>query len=130
MSDQAAKPAPQLGSFCHVEIAADDLEKAKAFYGGAFGWTFQDVPMGEGQTYVLYQTGGEVGGGIMNPPPGMPKMVVNYILVDDIDAAVAKIEAAGGTIVIPKTEVHGMGEMAHFTDPEGNHMAIWKSAHG
>ena len=31
---------------------------------------------------------------------------------------------------MPKTEVHGMGEMAHFTDPEGNHMAVWKSAQG
>ncbi len=86
--------------------------------------------MGEGQTCVMYQPpDGGIGGGLTGSFPGIPKGVVNYVLVDDIEAAVEKIEAAGGSIVVPKTEIPGFGEMAHFADPEGNHMAIWKSAH-
>ena len=125
-----AKPQPvvQECTYCHVEIPAADPVAAKKFFGKVFDWTFEDVPMGD-STYVIYKTRqGGVGGGIMKPPKGAPKQIVNYILVNDIEAYSAKIKKNGGKIVVPKTEIPGFGSMAHFTDPDGNHLALWTPA--
>ena len=48
--------------------------------------------------------------------------------VDDIDAALAKMEDLGGTTVRPRQEVGDMGFAAYFTDPEGNLMGMWQHA--
>jgi predicted enzyme related to lactoylglutathione lyase len=55
-----------------------------------------------------------------------PNGVVLYILAPDMDATIAAIEAAGGEIVIPRTDVMGMGEFAHFRDPDGNLIGLWR----
>lgn len=52
-------------------------------------------------------------------------MTVN-IQVDDIEQVPAKIESAGGSTLIPKQEVPGMGWFAWFKDPEGNVLGLWK----
>ena len=43
-----------------------------------------------------------------------------YIEVDDLPAAIARVEAAGGKIVVPITEVSGVVSFAQFADPDGN----------
>ena len=50
------------------------------------------------------------------------------ILVDGIDDAIKKIEAEGGSLVEPRTEIASMGAFAYFKDPEGNVMGLWESA--
>jgi predicted enzyme related to lactoylglutathione lyase len=47
-----------------------------------------------------------------------------------MDATLAAIERAGGEIVIPRTDVMGMGEFAHFRDPDGNLIGLWRDAPG
>jgi hypothetical protein len=47
--------------------------------------------------------------------------------VDSIDQHVPRIEAAGGTLVVPKGEVPEMGYYAYFTDTEGNLMGLWET---
>jgi predicted enzyme related to lactoylglutathione lyase len=51
-----------------------------------------------------------------------------YLLARDMDATLAAIEWAGGVVVIPKTDVMGMGEFAHFRDPDGNVIGLWRDA--
>ena len=82
-------------------------------------------------SYTMYQTRqGGIGGGIMTPPPGMPKQIINYILVNDLEPMVARIQSRGGQIVTPITDVPGAGSLVHFTDPSGNVLGLWKARMG
>jgi predicted enzyme related to lactoylglutathione lyase len=121
-----AQPVMVHGVICHVEIPSDDVGSARQFFADVFGWTFEEMPMGEG-TYTMYQTRqGGIGGGITTPPPGAPKQVVNYILVNDIAPVLEQVRRAGGDVVTPTMEIPGAGWMAHFTDPDGNVFGLWK----
>lgn len=104
----------------HFEIPADDPARAQKFFEDVFEWTFQkwDGP----QPYWLVTTGPEgtpgINGGMMRRNPGKP--VVNTIEAPSVDEYVAKVEANGGKIVVPKMAIPGVGWLAYFTDPEGN----------
>ena len=114
------------GSWCHIEITSASPQGAKKFYGHVFGWKFQDAPALD---YVLFSTGeGEVGGGIWNPPPGIPRMITNYISVDHVDTMVARVQEHGGKLVRPRMEVPGHGWFALVADPDGNIMGLWQNA--
>jgi predicted enzyme related to lactoylglutathione lyase len=122
----AEAPTITQGMYCHIEIPSNDPTKAKGFYGDLFGWQFTDMPMGEG-TYSLYMTAeGGIGGGIWNPPDGMPRQIINYIAVDEIEPVVEKAEAGGGKVVMPTVELPGIGWFSLIADPDGNVFGIWK----
>jgi predicted enzyme related to lactoylglutathione lyase len=120
------------GDWCHIDVVAGNAERARAFYGTVFGWTIEDIP---GAAYINVRTsenGIESGiGGVaeaLGLAPEVPSRVVPYILAPDMDATIAAIEAAGGAIVIPRTTVLGMAEFAHFRDPDGNVIGLWRDA--
>lgn len=107
----------------HVEFSAQDREAAGKFYSELFGWKIEQVPE---MNYAMYDTGGEVGGGL-NPvsednPAGT---VLAHISTDDVDATLAKAEALGGKTVVPKTEIPGYGWFGLFTDPTGNVIGLF-----
>jgi hypothetical protein len=113
------------GEFSHIEFPADDVERARSFYGNVFGWQFEAMDGFEG--YFLYTAGpGDLGGGIGIRGQNAPQKVRNYIGVDDVDAAVAKVEANGGSVVVPKTDI-GFGWYAAVTDTEGNELGLYRS---
>jgi len=127
-------------SIVHFEIPADDVERAKAFYEKAFGWTINkyDMPADSstgGEPYYgvqttdidenrMAKTPGAINGGLMKrKDPQQPFM--NYIHVDSIDEALPRIEQHGGTVVLPKTEIApSMGWIAAFRDTENNLMGL------
>ena len=53
--------------------------------------------------------------------------IVNSIDVVDIDAYIAKIEKAGGKIVVPKMPIPTVGWLAYFTDPDGNIHGVYET---
>lgn len=121
----------------HFEIPVDDVNRAKEFYGAIFGWDLQDYEMGGG-TYTILQTvavderqmpkePGAINGGMMRRSAETPNPVIT-IQVDAIDDALKKIEAGGGSVVTPRTEIPNMGWFAYFKDPEGNTMGLWETA--
>ena len=113
------------GEFSHIEFPADDVERAKSFYSNVFGWSFEAMDGFEG--YFLYTAGpGGLGGGIGLRGTNVPAAVRNYIGVDDVDSAVAKVEASGGSVVVPKTDI-GFGWYAAVKDTEGNEIGLYKS---
>ena len=57
-----------------------------------------------------------------------PTGVVAYLLAPDMDATLAAIERAGGSVVIPTTNVMGMGDFAQFRDPDGNVIGLWRDS--
>ncbi len=122
------------GRVVHFEIPFDDGDRARAFYRDAFGWQLQE--WGEG-SYTLVTTGpsGETGpeeagfinGGMMRREgPGDGPIIV--IDVEDIHAALAKIEELGGQTLLGRQAVGEMGWAAYFKDVEGNSMGLWQTA--
>ena len=113
------------GEFSHIELPADDLERAKAFYGAVFGWQFR--AMDEMLDYFLYEAGpGGLGGGIGKRGENAPDAVRSYLTVDSIDDSLAAATANGGSIVVPKTDI-GIGWYAAITDTEDNELGLYKS---
>ena len=121
----------------HFEITADDIGRAKEFYGSSFGWDLQDVDMGNGATYTTVTTvpvdekmmpkePGAINGGLMKRSSETPSPVIT-VGVDSVDDALKRVEAAGGSVVTPRTEIPGMGAFAYFTDTEGNTLGLWEN---
>ncbi|MFL5680470.1 MAG: VOC family protein [Chloroflexota bacterium] len=113
------------GEYTHIEIPADDLDRAKRFYTDVFGWDLGS--MGGMEDYLVYRTGG-VGGGIGKRGTTAGKTIRNYITVTSLDEAEPIVERAGGRIVQSRREVPGMGSYTVVTDSEGNEIAIWQDA--
>ena len=121
----------------HFEIPADDLDRAKNFYGSVFGWELQTMPMNEGEytsvktTDIDEQTQlptepGAINGGMFVRDERLTSPVIT-IDVDGIDDTLKQIEAEGGTTVTPRTAIPGMGAFAYFKDPEGNVLGLWET---
>ena len=109
-----------MNRFTHFELASNDLEKTAAFYSNVFGWQIQKW---EGPIdYWLVTTGDTstpgINGGLMQTN-GEFKGTINTIEVADIDAAIAKVLANGGEIVLPKDAIPGVGYQAYFKDNSG-----------
>jgi predicted enzyme related to lactoylglutathione lyase len=112
--------------FVHVELATNDVAKAKSFYGSLFDWKMEDIPMESG-VYTMIAVGEGTGGGLMkNPMPNAPSTWLAYVQVDDIDAATKKAKSLGGTVIKDVTEVMGMGWLSIIIDPTGAMLGLWK----
>jgi uncharacterized protein len=106
----------------HFEVVAHDPQRAVKFYQDVFGWqiTKWDGPM----EYWLVTTGpdgtpGINGGIVKTQDPSQPALSTNTIDVPDLDAYIAKAEAAGGQLVVPKMPIPGLGWLAYCKDSEG-----------
>lgn len=105
------------------EVVGTDGNQLRGFYGDVFGWNFQmpdDAEMDYGMTDPS-QTG--IGGGVGATPTGNGHATF-YVEVDDPQATLDKIEAAGGTVVMPVTEMP-MVTIAQFKDPQGNLVGLF-----
>jgi predicted enzyme related to lactoylglutathione lyase len=113
----------------HFELSFEDAERAKNFYGTVFGWSYQKYG-DESMPYWLTTTGpdGEPGinGGMMLRQGGMPAGTTNTMGVESVDAAVDTIKSAGGTIILEKMAVPGMGWVAYALDTEGNQFGVFE----
>ena len=69
-----------------------------------------------------------INGAVMQRDSATAQPVTNAIDVPSIDEYLKKIEAAGGTIVMPKMAVGDMGWTAYFKDTEGNTHGLWETA--
>jgi len=113
----------------HIEIPAANANAAGKFYHDVFGWKIEADQM---YNYVQFQSEGGPGGGFVEPAEGTPveyklDRLLVYLATDDIDATLATVEAHGGKTVLPKTEIPQVGWWAVFTDPTGNHLALYTS---
>jgi len=114
---------PKPGSIVHVELHSPAPEKTKAFYERVFGWKFEAIPQ---MNYTTFTAPSPPGGGLMSPMEGMGPMILNYILSTDIEATQRAIQAAGGTVLVPKQEIPKMGWFAIFRDPAGLTQAVYE----
>lgn len=106
----------------YVELPAARLDEAVAFYEAAFGWTLARF----GPTYAATTTG-DTDLGLQADSAEATKAPLAVIQVEDIAAAAAAVEAAGGDIIRPVFDFPG-GRRFHFRDPTGNELAVWQTS--
>jgi len=110
----------------HFEIPADIPERARYFYTKLFGWKIERMD-GELDYYIVSAKQGKNGidGGLMKRKhPQQP--FTNYILVEDIEDTLEKVKRFGGTVVLEKMPISGMGWIAAFKDTENNLLGLWQ----
>jgi len=110
------------GAFGWFELMTTDTEGAKSFYADIFGWEYEDMPMGPGNTYTVVKSGGKAVAGIMAQPgdcKGMPPSWDIYITVDDVDSTAVKVQSSGGKVLRPPTDIPEVGRFAVLQDPQG-----------
>jgi uncharacterized protein len=113
-----------------VELVTPDQKAAQEFYAGLFGWDYNDNDMGEMGHYYIATLGGSEIGGVSGQMPGMeghPAYWGVYLAVDDVDAASAKVEPAGGKVEAGPFDVQEAGRMAAIQDPTGARVGLWQA---
>ena len=103
----------------YVEFCATDLDAVRGFYGGVFGWKFQDW----GDEYCSFRDGATRGGfqKTATVNPGGPLIVLYAV---DLEAVKEAVLAAGASLTVDLFEFPG-GRRFHFRDPVGNELAVW-----
>jgi uncharacterized protein len=115
---------------CWVDTSQPDPEAAVAFYGGLFGWEFEDAmpPDSAGKYFIARLGGGDVAAVGSQPEGAPPRAAWNtYIWVDSVDEAATKVLEAGGRVVTDPFDIMGAGRMAVLTDPEGAAFCVWQA---
>lgn len=110
--------APAITKMTWWEIPVPELEDAKRFYGEVFGWSFD--PFGE-DYFAATAPDGEMLGGIFKAPEHeLGNGVRITFQTDELEAALERVVAAGGTVLTERSEIPGeMGWWASITDPWG-----------
>jgi hypothetical protein len=119
------------GTFCWLELGTTDQDAAKKFYSSLFGWTANDFPMGDGETYTMFQLDGRDAAATytMNQQMrerGVPPHWMLYISANNADETVDKARNAGGKVVAGPFDVMDFGRMASLEDPTGAHFSVWQ----
>lgn len=118
-------------------IPADNVERAKHFYHTLLGWKIEpvknsmDPPTMAAMQYNDISTGAATKGTLNTGglyKRHMTESIINFVVVDDIDNVLAKVETLGGRITMPKEEITGVGLTAVIQDSEGNVIGLWTPA--
>jgi uncharacterized protein len=99
------------------ELATPEPERAAEFLAAALGWTFEEMAIA-GEPYRVIRVAGHEAGGIRGLRPGETGPAwTTYVTVADVDAVVADAAEAGGEVVMPATDVPGVGRLAVVSHP-------------
>jgi uncharacterized protein len=112
------------GKICYLEIPAKTAEASADFYRTIFGWKIRQ----RGDGALAFDDPGGVSGTWVKESDRTPdERTRTYVMVDAIADTLQKIEAAGGRVLTPRTDIGtGMGAFAVFTDPVGNEFGLYE----
>lgn len=111
------------GNPCWYELTSGDSPAAATFYGTVLGWETQDAGM-PGYSYLLAKSDGDMVAGMANAEGNQPPHWLIYFAVDDCDAAVKAILAAGGKDFVGPEDIPGTGRFAIVGDPQGARFGV------
>lgn len=112
------------GDITHIDIPVGDLDRAREFYSGLFGWQIAEPPGFEG--YPMWQAPNKISGGGLAPRSEGFTQPRSYVEVDSIEDTLAKVSAGGGTVVMEKQPISDTSWWAIFTDPDGNEVGLYE----
>ena len=110
------------------EIPADNIARARKFYGALFGWKIKKLPGLMDYWHI------DTGGADNTPDGGLmarkhpEQAITNYVAVASVDKSAAKVQKLGGKICVPRTAVPQMGYFVICQDTENNTFALWERA--
>jgi len=125
-----------MANIAYFEIPADNVDRAKKFYHSLLDWKIEptktpmDPAMAASMQYHDISTGEpmegtlNMGGLYKRQMPDAP--IISYVMVQDIDKVLPKVEKLGGKIILPKMEIKNVGLTAIIQDTEGNAIGLWK----
>src|SRR6202051_1573390 len=122
-----------VGKVVWADLVTPDLAAAERFYGGLFGWTFQNINTGDSDYAVAMADGRPVGGLYQKTIPAAERRQsawLTFIAVRDVDAAKRAALAHGAKVVSDSKSYPSRGRQAVFTDPEGAVFAVLASSSG
>jgi hypothetical protein len=108
-----------------VDLGSGDARAAVGFYGALFGWDCENQGEEAGNYHLARLRGLNVAGLGGQPEPG-PSWWTTYFSTADVEATIARVEAAGGQLVAGPLDVMGQGRMAVFMDPTGAAFSVWQ----
>jgi uncharacterized protein len=113
-----------------IDSAQPDVDAAIAFYGGLFGWQFDDrAPGGSDDRYVVATLDGKTVAAIASPSvaghPSSPAWTTS-VAVDSADEVAARVLDAGGKLIAAPSDRFGMATTAICTDPAGAVFGLWE----
>ena len=116
----AATPVSSAGRFVWQDLMTPDAAGCRKFYGDLLGWQFHETTR-NGKPYLIARLGGKPVAGIVEVKDPRVKDAgwLSYLSVDDIDGAVSRVTAAGGSVLVAPLRIEGIGRIAAVTDPEG-----------
>ncbi|HMF04218.1 MAG TPA: VOC family protein [Acidimicrobiia bacterium] len=115
---------------CWVDTAQPDPDAATRFYGGLFGWEFENqMPDDAPGKYLIGRIDGRDVAAVGSQPEGGPPTPVwnTYIAVADADETAAKVTKAGGSALAEPFDVLEAGRMGIFSDPQGAVFSVWQA---
>ena len=121
-----ARKSKPVSSIVWFDIPADDVGRAKRFYGSLFGWKIKKFPGMADYWHIDTGGGDETPDGGMIPRKQPGQFITHYVAVASLDKSAAKVRKLGGKICTPKTAVPAMGYFAICQDPENNAFALWE----
>jgi len=126
--------AANQGKFVWYELMTSDSKAAESFYRSAIGWDTKDSGMAD-RSYTLLSAGPTMVAGLMPIPEearvmGARPAWIGYIGVDDVDACVARLKTAGGSVHRAPDDIPGIGRFAVVADPHGAAFILFKGAGG
>jgi predicted enzyme related to lactoylglutathione lyase len=110
-----------------TELSSTDSQASREFLEKAFHWKFQEVQM-LNRKYLTYQSPDGNTLGIRPAQKAEAPGSMNYVRVEDLHHAERSVKDAGGTIILPRTDIPGMGSFFWFKVPSGPLMACWQDA--
>jgi predicted enzyme related to lactoylglutathione lyase len=105
---------------------SSDPQRAIGFYTDLLGWQTEVWKPGE-MDYPMIISGGQMHGGFGPVQGGAPAHWLGHVLVDDVDAAAARAEGAGGTVFVAPMDIPEVGRMAVIADPQGAVISLFTS---
>lgn len=115
------------GTPCWVDLGTTDLDMAKKFYAKLFGWDYAEAETDSAPYLMANQKGLSAAGIGPSQDPNMPSAWTTYFAVENVDEAAARIEGAGGTLVMGPSDVMKAGRMAIAFDTGGAGFGIWEA---
>ncbi|MFD0139767.1 VOC family protein [Streptomyces sp. NPDC003631] len=133
---QGVDVAGEPGSLCWIELFTPDIARAAAFYRKVLGWETEGVSFPGGTYTCINPDGGspETGFGGLVPQADDPvdpesgAYLLPYFEATDTDAVARATQERGGTVLMPPTDVRGVGRIARLADPYGARFAVITSA--
>jgi hypothetical protein len=120
---------------CLVDTEQPDPEAAAEFYGGVFGWAFENkLPPGIDDQYLVASLGGLSVAAIASPTRGVPTATWNtYVSVADVDATASQAVDLGATLLAAPVDAGPPGSVAgrwaHLVGPDGAHLRLWQAGY-